>query len=873
MSATLSPSPVRPEPIAPPAPPAPARRHWLRWLLLALLVFVAANAGLSLLVQHTRLHNALERRLELAFGRPVEVGSFQFSLWSGPTLEARSVTVGEDPRFGKEYFLRAESLAARLRLSSLLAGRIELGTLSLNHPSLNLVHNPDGPWNLAEWLPKPGNPASAHGRSAPAIRRIEISSGRINFKQGDTKLPFSFINVNGFVSAGTPGQWQIDLQAGAARAALNVQQPGTLHLSGIIGGTSSRLRPAQLTLALQNASVSDFLRLTRNYDYGLRGSLAIFISAHTVGDLWLFDSRAQLRQLHRWDFPSRPDNPSLNLLAASSLDLGRSLLDVAQLSLEAPSSHARASASFHWNPSASSLDEPSTASLEISSAEIGFPDLLAVLRAFHSNIADDLTIAGSAQLRASFEHWPLRLQNASLSLSLTSLSSRSLRSPVHLSPVEIRFADASLRVSPARLSFGPSPRTARSLLSLNEAPRRSVTQPFAYRLSGSLADVRDFTSLASSLGFLSTSAWDVSGPVSADLLLAPSEHLWPFRAAGSIQLGNDSVGASLQPSFLNQPLTEVHARIDLAPGLRHVVLKSASAFGARWSGSIDRLDPSSPWQFSLSADQLSTTGLDAWLNPVHRSTLLDRFLPFLNTSNPAALAPDYLRASGRISIDSFSLRPFTLRRLQGDLTLDARKLTLAQAHADFYGGVLDASLTAEFKSVPQYEARVSFSRINLDSLTAPSPNLARLFDGVASADISFHTAGSARPALLASLECKGSARANPAQLKMLNLQQSFNDSTLVPGATSFQQASASFTCTNQSLEFQNLRLTDSFGSQFLVTGDIDFARNLDLRIRKLPPLPSSGLPAAPISESENPSFQLQGPLSSPSFEPLPLPKR
>ena len=46
-------------------------------------------------MQHTALRRKLTARLETAFGRPVQVGSYGFSLWRGPAIEARSVTVGE----------------------------------------------------------------------------------------------------------------------------------------------------------------------------------------------------------------------------------------------------------------------------------------------------------------------------------------------------------------------------------------------------------------------------------------------------------------------------------------------------------------------------------------------------------------------------------------------------------------------------------------------------------------------------------------------------------------------------------------------------------------------------------------------------------
>ncbi|HXY79578.1 MAG TPA: hypothetical protein VEI08_02975, partial [Candidatus Bathyarchaeia archaeon] len=91
-------------------PVSPGRRLWSRWPARILVLVVALWAlaeGASLAIQHTRLRNVLTAQIAAAMGRPVEVRRYGLSFWGGPVIEARSVTVGEDPRFGAEYFLRA----------------------------------------------------------------------------------------------------------------------------------------------------------------------------------------------------------------------------------------------------------------------------------------------------------------------------------------------------------------------------------------------------------------------------------------------------------------------------------------------------------------------------------------------------------------------------------------------------------------------------------------------------------------------------------------------------------------------------------------------------------------------------------------------
>ncbi len=108
------------------------------------------------------------------------------------------VSVGEDPAFGNEYFLRADNLSAGLRWTGLLRGHFEFGTLSLSRPSLILVRNNQGRWNLERWLPpaKASTEATARVYGPPSaiapvnrLLKIDFDEGRVNFKNMDDKLP------------------------------------------------------------------------------------------------------------------------------------------------------------------------------------------------------------------------------------------------------------------------------------------------------------------------------------------------------------------------------------------------------------------------------------------------------------------------------------------------------------------------------------------------------------------------------------------------------------------------------------------------------------------------------------------------------------
>src|SRR6185436_15773901 len=103
-------------------------RKWLRWFLVLAALLFGGSAAFSRALRTDAARRYLIAHLVASFGRPVEVARFEFNLLDGARLVARSVTVFEDPHFGNEYFLRAETLTAGLRWQSLFSGRFEFGS-------------------------------------------------------------------------------------------------------------------------------------------------------------------------------------------------------------------------------------------------------------------------------------------------------------------------------------------------------------------------------------------------------------------------------------------------------------------------------------------------------------------------------------------------------------------------------------------------------------------------------------------------------------------------------------------------------------------------------------------------------------------------
>src|SRR5438105_2536873 len=331
-------------------------RKWWKSGLAIVLAVVALQMAMSFLVRTHRVHTYLTARLERAFGRPVEVRSFDARIFPNLQLYADGVTVGEDPAFGYEYFLRAEHLSAGLRWKGLLGGHFEFGTLSFSRPSLILVRSSRGRWNLERWLP-PAKSVSAqappiYGPPSPVppvnrLQRIKFDEGRVNFKMEDEKLPFAFTGVSGSVEQVSLGRWELQLEAQPWRSGVLLQSTGTIQVRGDLAGTSARLQPAQITLQWSEASLADVFRLLHGQDYGVRGLFTLEGTAkrdgvaHDGPGEWTYAVEARAGRIHRWDLTERAHNPALTGDVRARWDAGTGPMLADALAVEGLGSNLR----------------------------------------------------------------------------------------------------------------------------------------------------------------------------------------------------------------------------------------------------------------------------------------------------------------------------------------------------------------------------------------------------------------------------------------------------------------------------------------------------------------------------------------------------
>jgi AsmA protein len=356
----------------------PSHRHRTELLLIALFVLLVLVAVfLPPYLNVNRFQRRIATNIGASLGRPVHLDRVSLTLLPLPGFTLEKFVVDEDPAFGYEPILRADEVRATVRISSLWSRRVEFSRISLTDPSVNLVRNPDGRWNLESILGRASRidaAPTAQLRAGPTPRfpYIEATGARVNFKLGQEKTPFSFTDADFSLWLPQPRQWRLRLEAHPSRTDTAPADTGTLRLEATLGNGAIPVADlTQLPIDLhgdwRDAQLGGVSRLILGRDAGLRGDLALTFSATGTLDKTNLATGIKLTHGRRADF-----------IPPHLLSLEASCQAVAQTAF-----HALASIECHWPPAGSSdlstlilaASVPDTRHPSSASAELTLPAL------------------------------------------------------------------------------------------------------------------------------------------------------------------------------------------------------------------------------------------------------------------------------------------------------------------------------------------------------------------------------------------------------------------------------------------------------------------------------------------------------------------
>ena len=795
------------------------------FVVLALFVIRPGAGGLK---------SRISRSISLALGRQVEIGKIRVRVLPRPGFDLQSFMVQDDPGFGAEPFLRADEVSANIRISSLLRGRLDVSSLSLTEPSVNLVRNHEGRWNLETLLERAARIAVAPTAKTRAERRpgfpyIQADRARINLKFEQEKTPYALTDADFSFWQDAENTWAMRLKAQPMRTDFNITDTGVLRISGSWQRSASlRETPLQFSFAWERGQLGQLTKLVSGSDRGWRGTVSLaFDFSGTPEDLSITGSTS-IQDFRRYDILT---SDSLRLNAhciAHYSSVERTLHDII---CGAPVGDG----TLALQGELAGLLRPYTYDLTVSAEELPVQALINLARHAKKDLPQDLiahgNFNGSVSVQAVNGGAPaiagdggitdLRLRSAvtrtelelgSIPLEVTAEAPKS----GHLNRTKSSSRDMN-GPAPPRLEVGPF------VLALGRGSEIAIhgwASPLGYNFAvQGLGEVKHIVQAARTVG-LRAAQVPAQGNARLDLQVAG---LWsgfaPAEVSGSAQLSD--VVAEVRG--INMPLQIKSANLKLAENEVEVQNITASIGDSRWQGSVSVPRHCSsvatcPASFDLHTEQLDAKHVSALLNPSEaRRPWYHLLSPW--TGRPSILAE--LHASGRLSASRVLWGEMAGKHLSADLDLRDARLHVANLRAEVLGGTHTGDWRVDFSSKPfAYAGNGTFERISLDQVAKFTHD--GWISGTARTTYRLTTSGASREDLMSQVAGEGHFEMNNGSLSHISL-----GSESAP--LHVRRFNGRFVVTDGRLQIEEGKL-DASGGIYQVSGTASLGQNLNIRV-------------------------------------------
>lgn len=736
------------------------------WIAFAGVALLLGAIIVPPMVSISRYKGQIADLVSRSLGRRVHLTGVELRLLPWPSFVLSNLVVEEDPAYGAEPVLHADTVTADVRLLALWRGRLQISSISVDSASLNVVHLPGGRWNLDPLFRtaavKAGAAAhiEAQNRRAPRLPYLEATESRINFKNGVEKLPFSIVNADVSFWEESPGDWHLRLRGQPARTDVSLFQEdtGVVRLdANLHSAPALREMPIRVDVDWREAQLGQLSRLLIGSDPGWRGNLTADLHLDGTPEAARVTARLRAAGVHRAEFAPAD---ALDFDANCSFVYHYSTRDLQNLLCNSPLGNGRVRVAGDL-PGKNNKPHFSVA-LDRVPAGAG----LAFLRTVRSGIDPGLTASGSisgkmtyfaassaaaapshaksarSRLRAATDAQPDEPLTGSFTISGFQLSGGSLDHSLRAHRVVLEAeggesSDPLILTGTAEIPAGaPEPLTFTPRLGVHGyqlSIRGQASLANARQLAhlAGIADVKEFDALTAgplSIALNAQGPWlppepAEIGPSLSAALSRPAASAFPDPARPPSSAGDDLAGtitvrdANWKPDYLAHDvvISQATLHLDDRQARWDPVDFSFGPLKATASLSLPGACPGDnpcPAQFDLQFKKIGAAELQsAILGARPHASLFDALVDRLHLSS----APVWPPLDGTVHADSLTLGPFTLQDPVANLKIDPNGATITSLHARVLGGAMLASGSftkpETDRGRPAYALKATFSNL------------------------------------------------------------------------------------------------------------------------------------------------------------------
>ena len=676
----------------------------MRKIIIAVIAVVVLLVVLLLLPFFIDInsHRAeIQAQLQERLHRPVQLGAL--SMGFPLRVQVQNVTIGEDPRFHTSVpFAQVGEMDVSVKLLPLLTKSVQISSLTLNRPTIELIKDPSGVWNFGSIGQAPAAPAAAPApKQAPAaapppsgggfsLDELKIKDGQVavtDMQKHQPRAAYDHIDLK--LTDFAPGKpFSLDLEA---------HLPGkgneTLALTGKAGPVDQaemlntpfdgKLKLDQVSLA----GVQKFLNSPslEGNDATLSGKTDLLNAGGKMsakGSLKIDDAvvnKVQVGYPITADFDIADDlKADLITIKTGDLKLGSTPLSI--------------------NGTLNTHEKTAIANLNLTAKDASIEDAARLAAAFGVAFSPNTKINGklTANIHAQGPTDNLAL-NGTVNGRNLEVTGADIPQVVKVPSLDLTMTPQDIRSAPFTATSGATTLSGQMSISQYTSPSPMIDAT----LKTVNGKVDELLNIAKAYGVKAVEGMSGSGAITLDVRatgpIKKSEAM-TFSGSGAIQ------SAVLKTPTLTQPLNVHNANLQFTQNSINLTNINASIASTTATGNIGMSNFQAPHlTFALSADKLNIAELEKLTAPSKPAPLKKAQSSWsLVPSAQAVPAPqpsflDTATGSGTIAVGTLVYDRTTMSNIHSNVNLNHGVIQLNPLTGQVFGGQVNGSITMDMR--------------------------------------------------------------------------------------------------------------------------------------------------------------------------------
>src|SRR5437763_2513540 len=766
----------------------------MRKLGIALLVIIVLLVAAALIIPHVidinSYHAQIQSQLEKKLGRQVSLGPMRLSLFP-PSFEVSNAVIGEDKNFNTgRSFATADKLSVSIGLMPLLHKEVDVKSLELVHPRIELVRNAQGAWNFAT-IGQAGKPApaekTASNQVAPAQAANNQPAPQENKANANPQPAKEFELANLRIS---DGQVAItDLQKHQSRAVydhidLDVNDfapdkaftiKAAAHLPGqgkqavFLDGKGGPIQQADLlntnfdgTLRMDQVSISAVEKFLNSES--LKG-----IEALVSGNAKVKNSGGKLAS----SGTIRLDDPRIRTVNVGypitldydvADDLTTDVIQIHRGDIKLGSTPITIAGTLNTKPTPAQMD------VKLTAANASIAEAARLASAFGVAFNQGMDVNGrvNANIQAKGAADKPSM-NGQLAVHDLVMSGKDLPQPVKVNSVELALTPDTIRSNDFTATTGSTSVTVNFALAQYTTPNSIVNAS----LRATNARLGEVLNLAKAYGVSAVEGMSGDGLLSLDVhAQGPTKNPSALNFNGNGKLQN----ASLKMPSLTKPVQIRNSDLRFSQNSAILENLAASVGQTNATGALTLKNFAAPKvQFTLNADKVNVAELQQMMAaaPAKRADASHSFWSVIPAANaePAATEPNMLTrmtGGGAVNIGAVQYDDLLLNNVHTNVALDHGLVHVNPVNADLYGGKETGAITVDMRPAqPVYTVNMKTDKVDANKLISSVSSVKQMLYGLLNSNVNASFSSTSADAIARGLN--GTLALNLTNGKLANL--------------------------------------------------------------------------------------------------------